>query len=157
MVRIKKKTLKYSLSQKGVDLIASFEGFSSKPYRDSGGVWTIGFGTTYINNVKVSHGTPSVSRDQALGLLKINVRGTEKMMRKMITGVLTQSKWDALVSLTYNIGIGNFQKSSVLKYINAGDIKKAAESFILWNKDSTGKVLTGLVLRRKTEKALFLN
>ena len=107
--------------------------------------------------MKVSHGTPSVSRDQALGLLKINVRGTEKMMRKMITGVLTQSKWDALVSLTYNIGIGNFQKSSVLKYINAGDIKKAAESFLLWNKDSTGKVLTGLVLRRKTEKALFLN
>jgi len=157
MVRTKKKTLKYSLSQKGVDLIASFEGFSNKPYKDSGGVWTIGFGTTYINNVKVSHGTPSVSRDQALGLLKINVRGTEKMMRKMITGVLTQSKWDALVSLTYNIGIGNFQKSSVLKYINAGDIKKAAESFLLWNKDSTGKVLTGLVLRRKTEKALFLN
>jgi len=150
-----KKKLKFSLSQKGVELIVSFEGFSNKPYRDSGGVWTIGYGNTYIKNTKVHATTASISKEQGLTLLKETIRETEILMRRIIKGELNQNRWDSLVSLTYNIGIGNFKKSSVLKYLNDNNFIKASNAFMLWDK-SGGKVLTGLVNRRKKEKNVFL-
>ena len=69
---------------------------------------------------------------------------------------LNQNQFDALVSICYNIGMGNFSKSTLLKKINQGDFKGASLEFEKWNK-SGGIVLAGLVKRRLKEKALFIS
>ncbi|KQD16250.1 lysozyme [Acinetobacter baumannii] len=68
---------------------------------------------------------------------------------------LTQNQFDALVSLAYNIGSGAFKGSTLLKLLNKGDYKGAADQFLVWNK-AGGKVMKGLVRRREAERALFL-
>ncbi len=72
-----------------------------------------------------------------------------------VHGVCTQPEFDALCSLTWNIGIAGMKKSSVVRLHNAGDKAAAARAFGLWNK-SRGKVLPGLVRRRSAEAALYL-
>ena len=67
----------------------------------------------------------------------------------------SQNQFDALVSLTYNIGENAFKKSTLLKMLNAGNYQGAADQFLVWNK-SNGQVLNGLVRRRKTEREMFL-
>ncbi|WP_312069487.1 lysozyme, partial [Acinetobacter sp.] len=68
---------------------------------------------------------------------------------------LSQNQFDALVSLTYNIGSTAFKNSTLLKKLNAKDYAGAADQFLRWNKGG-GKVLKGLVRRREAERALFL-
>lgn len=71
-----------------------------------------------------------------------------------VTVALNQNQFDALVSLTYNIGTGAFASSTLLKKLNAGDYKGAAAQFDVWNK-AGGKRMQGLVNRRSTERKLF--
>ena len=68
---------------------------------------------------------------------------------------LTQNEFDALVSLIYNIGAGNFQKSTLLKVLNQEKYDAAANQFLRWNK-AGGNVLAGLTKRREHERELFL-
>ena len=68
---------------------------------------------------------------------------------------LTQNQFDSLVSLTYNIGTGTFEKSTLLKKLNAGDYQGAADQFTVWNKGG-GKILQGLVDCRAKEKEVSL-
>ena len=75
-------------------------------------------------------------------------------MKKYVTVPVNQNQFDALVSLDYNIGVGNFKSSSVVKNLTAGDFAAAAQSFALWNK-SGGQVSQGLVNRRNMEIDLF--
>lgn len=80
----------------------------------------------------------------------------EDAVERALPGVrLRQYEFDALVSLCFNIGEGNFKKSSVVRFIKAGDKKTAADKFLLWNKVG-GKVLPGLTNRRKSERDQFL-
>ena len=69
---------------------------------------------------------------------------------------VTQSQFDAMVSLAYNIGAGAFLKSTLLKKVNAGDFAGAGEQFLRWNK-AGGKEVLGLTKRREREKQLFLS
>ncbi len=75
--------------------------------------------------------------------------------RPSVTVPLNQNQFDALVSLTYNIGSGAFNNSTLLKKLNKGDYQGAADQFLVWNK-AGGKVMKGLVRRREAEQALFL-
>jgi lysozyme len=75
-------------------------------------------------------------------------------MEKLIRVTLNQNQIDALVSLIYNIGIGNFSESSMLKFINSGEFEKAAGEFSKWRM-ANGKVINGLERRRGQEAALF--
>ncbi|MDC4976641.1 lysozyme [Acinetobacter baumannii] len=142
-------------SDVGVDLISSFEGTRFTAYDDGVGVWTIGTGTTvYPNGVKVKQGdicTP----EQAKAYFKHDLAKFEKTVNESVTVPLTQNQFDALVSLTYNIGSGAFKGSTLLKELNKGDYQGAAEQFLAWKK-AKGKVLPGLVRRREAERALFL-
>ena len=79
----------------------------------------------------------------------------EAGVQRLITVDLNQNEFDALVSLTYNIGLGAFGKSTVLRKLNAGDRAGAADAFHAWRKGG-GRVLPGLVSRRQREAALFL-
>ncbi|MDO4896309.1 MAG: lysozyme [Moraxella sp.] len=160
--RLAKTNWQMSLSDKGFNLIAQFEGFRSAPYLDAVKVPTIGYGNTYyLDGRKVKMTDKPISRDEAkkLKMAVINKDFAPVVNRLLETqikaGQITQNMFDALISLAYNIGVGGLSKSSVIRHLKNGDKQKAGDAFLLWNK-AGGKVLNGLTRRRKEERAVFL-
>ncbi|MFN3073196.1 lysozyme [Acinetobacter sp. TY2] len=142
------------VSTEGVALICSFEGLKLKAYDDGVGVWTIGFGTTiYPNGIKVKKGD-ACTEAQAKTYMAHDLKKFESAVNSAVTVPINQNQFDALVSLTYNIGTGAFKESTLLKKLNIGDYKAAATQFAVWNKGG-GKVMPGLVNRRAVERKLF--
>ena len=142
------------ISNTGINLIRGFEDLRLKAYDDGVGVWTIGYGTTAINGVAVKKGD-TCTAEQAKSYMAQDLKKFESAVNTTVKVPLNQNQFDALVSLTYNIGIGAFKSSTLLKKLNAKDYKGAAEQFIRWNRGG-GRVLNGLVKRRKIEMELFL-
>ncbi|UMM63151.1 lysozyme [Aristophania vespae] len=137
-------------------LVKEFEGCSLTPYTCPAGFWTIGYGNTVLSNGHpVTDLTKPITQDEADTLLLQTLRNVQKQLSNVVKPALTPPQDAALISLTYNIGIGNFERSTLLKLLNAGKINQAAEQFSLWNK-SQGQVLSGLTRRRHAERALFL-
>lgn len=142
-------------SAAGVDLICGFEGKRLNAYDDGVGVWTIGFGTTiYPNGQKVKKGD-SCTEVQAKQYMQNDLKKFERTVNDTVTVPLNQNQFDALVSLTYNIGAGAFTKSTLVKKLNTSDYKGAADQFDVWV-NAGGKRMQGLVNRRAKEKELFL-
>ena len=143
------------ISSRGLELIKDFEGFSSTSYLCPAKIPTIGWGNTfYEDGTRVKLGE-QISKTDALKLLEViaNRDFADKIFPSIKVKV-TQSQFDAMVSLAYNIGVGAFLKSTLLKKVNAGDFIGASEEFLKWNK-SGGKELLGLTRRREREKDLF--
>ncbi|CAM3022951.1 lysozyme [Acinetobacter celticus] len=139
----------------GIDLICGFEGLRLKAYDDGVGVWTIGFGTTvYPNGIRVKKGD-TCTEAQAKAYMVYDLKKFESAVNNAVTVPLNQNQFDALVSLTYNIGPSAFSKSTLVKKFNAGDIRGAAEQFDVWV-NAGGKRMQGLVNRRAKEKEVFL-
>ena len=144
-----------SVSNLGVDLICGFEGKRLVAYDDGVGVWTIGFGTTiYPNCIKVKKGD-TCTEAQAKSYMAHDLKKFEQAVNGAVNIPLNQNQFDALVSLAYNIGTGAFNKSTLVKKLNAGDIRGAADQFDVWV-NAGGKRMQGLVNRRAKEKELFL-
>jgi len=144
-----------AVSPFGVDLICSFEGKRLAAYDDGVGVWTIGFGTTvYPNGIKVKKGD-TCTEAQAKTYMAHDLKKFEAAVNKAVTVQLNQNQFDALVSLAYNIGAGAFSQSTLVKKLNANDIRGAADQFDVWV-NAGGKRMQGLVNRRSKEKQLFL-
>ncbi|MCU4582853.1 lysozyme [Acinetobacter gyllenbergii] len=142
-------------SQVGIDLITSFEALRLAAYDDGVGVWTIGYGTTvYPSGVKVKKGDVC-TKAQAVSFFQHDLRRFEAAVNQAVKVVINQNQFDALVSLTYNIGETALKKSTLLAKLNKGDLNGAADQFAAWNKGG-GKVLKGLVRRRAAESDLFL-
>ena len=138
----------------GIALIKRFEGLRLKAYRDVAGVWTIGYGHTGGQ----ARAGAKVTASEAEALLARDLGRFEEAVRRLV-GRLPQQQFDALVSLSYNIGIGAFARSTALARLKAGDGRGAAEAIGWWNKATIGgekRVLPGLVRRRAAEAALFL-
>jgi lysozyme len=142
------------ISQSGLELICKFEGFEAKAYQDAVGVWTIGYGHTAMAGLPDVKRGDKITMKQAQDILATDVRKFELAVKSKLTRAPTQAQFDAMVSLCFNIGPGNFAKSSVLRHFNAGNFDKAAASFALWNK-AKGKELRGLTLRRAAEAKVF--
>lgn len=143
------------LSPSGIDLISNFEGLRLKAYYDQAGVCTIGFGTTvYPNGVPVQI-RDQCSVEQAKSYMHHDLAHFEKVVISTVKVALTQNQFDALVSLTYNIGAGAFKNSTLLKLLNQADYIGASEQFDVWVK-AGGQTVQGLVKRRAAEKAYFL-
>jgi lysozyme len=136
-------------SQKGLDLIKSFEGLRLSAYKCPADVWTIGYGTTA--GVKPGQ---NITKERAEELLREDVKRFEQQVMRLVKVPLTQGQFDALTSFVYNLGAGNLSNSTLLRLLNAGDYAGAAAQFDRWNK-AGGKVLAGLVRRRAAERALF--
>lgn len=142
------------ITDEGLALIKRFEGFRPRAYRCPAGVWTIGYGHTS------SAGPPAVSADMAVDetmaetILRRDVEQFAAAVRTSLTRRLDDRQFSALVSFAYNVGIGNFRSSSVLRAVNAGDFDAVPRRLQLWNK-AGGKVLAGLVRRRGAEAELF--
>lgn len=145
----------YQTSDAMAQKIKQYESFRSKPYDDGAGVWTIGYGTTYINGAKVSKNTPEISEAQALEYFKADIAVCENAVKSVVTVPVTQSMFDAMVSLTYNISSAPFRKSSVVRELNARNYEKAGDHFRDW-KYAGGKVMAGLVARRNNERSWFM-
>ncbi len=145
------------ISPRGLELIKDFEGFSSTSHLDVVNIPTIGWGNTfYEDGTKVKLGD-QISKTDALKLLEVvaNRDFADKIFPSIKVKV-SQSQFDAMVSLAYNIGVGAFLKSTLLKKVNAGDFIGAGEEFLRWNK-AGGKEVLGLTKRREREKQLFLS
>ncbi|MFV3388433.1 lysozyme [Pseudomonas sp. NY15364] len=136
-------------SQKGLDLIKSFEGLRLSAYKCPADVWTIGYGTT----AGVKEGQ-IITKERAEELLRDDAKRFEDQVLRLVKVPLTQGQLDALVSFTYNLGAANLGNSTLLRLLNAGDYKGAAAQFGRWTK-AGGKELPGLVKRRAAERAMF--
>lgn len=149
-------------SQAGIDLIKAYEGLRLTAYPDpgtGGDPWTIGYGTTTAAGVgKITKGM-KITQVQAESMLVRSLEAYEQGVTAALSRTPNQHQFDAMVSLAYNIGVGRFSTSSVARFFNAGDLSKAAASFMMWTKSGKGaqrRVLPGLVKRRQTERDLFL-
>lgn len=146
------------LSVIGLDLIKRYEGFSSKPYLCPAGVPTIGYGSTYYENgQKVGLNDPPITEDWAVQLLLNNVILYEKAVDTMVVSSINQNQFDALVSFCYNVGVTNFKKSTLLKIVNNNpNDPNVAIQLGRWIR-ANGRVLAGLVKRRKSEADLYFS
>lgn len=145
------------ISSNCTNLVKKYEGFRSKPYKCPAGIPTIGYGSTfYLNGVKVSMLDSEISDTFALELLEKTLNDFANKIDKVIKVSLNQNQFDALVSFTYNIGIGAFTKSTLITKLNNCDFQGASKEFVRWNK-ANGKVLKGLTNRRLDEQKLFEN
>ncbi|ECH8732856.1 lysozyme [Salmonella enterica subsp. enterica] len=146
-------------SEKGIRLIKQFEGCSLTAYPDpgtGGDPWSIGYGWTHpVDGKPVKRGM-TIDQVTADRLLKTGLVGYENDVLKFVRVKLTQGQFDALVSFVYNVGSRALSTSTLLKKLNAGDIKGAADEFLRWNK-AGGKVMLGLTNRRKAERDVFLS
>jgi lysozyme len=143
------------VTEEGLALIREWEGFRGRAYRDAVGVWTIGFGHTSMAGApEVSPGM-EISKEQAEKILARNVEAFARGVAGAVTVTLSGNEFSALVSFAYNVGLGNFRGSSVLKALNAGDRAAVPRRLQLWVK-AGGRTLPGLVKRRAAEAALFL-
>ena len=146
------------LSQKGLELIKSFEGLSLKPYVCAGGINTIGYGNTYYTNgKKVTLQDKPITKEQAEELLKHSLSTYEKAVDSFCRDDISQNQFDALVSFCYNVGTGALQKSTLIKKVNANSKDVTiSDEFMKWNK-ANGRVLVGLTRRRQAESKLYFS
>ncbi len=143
------------MTREGLALIKRFEGYRGKAYRDPVGVWTIGYGhTSMAGPPSVSEGL-EVSRVEADAILRRDVGQFARDVAACLRVALSPAQFSALVSFAYNVGIGNFRGSSVLKAVNGGDFAAVPRRLQLWTK-AGGRVLPGLIKRRAAEAELFL-
>lgn len=141
-------------SDNGYKLIKTFEGKRLKAYKDSAGVWTIGYGTTYYpDGAKVKEGD-HITEERAEFLLKWQVLAKSGEVDALVKNV-NQNQFDALVSFAYNLGSGALKKSTLLKKLLIDPNDPSIElEFMKWNK-AGGAVLPGLSKRRQTEADLY--
>ena len=141
------------VSNEGLDLIKHFEGLSLKAYKCPAGVWTIGYGTTGVPEARLG---VVISAARAEELLAIDVDKFSRQVWVLVSDVvINQRQMDALIAFAYNVGIGAFKTSTLLKKLLQKDYTGASKEFLRWTK-AKGKELPGLVKRRRAESLLFL-
>lgn len=145
-------------STKGIDILQQLEGFSSNPYKDEGGVWTIGYGTTkYPNGNSVSAKDEKINSETAKSYLINDVSWAVKTVNFGLKVPVNQSQFDALVIFTYNVGKNAFLGSTLLRLINANkDSLAIKDEFLKWIYVK-GKVSNGLLKRRTIEQVLYFS
>ncbi len=137
-------------SQRGIDLIKNFESLQLRVYVDPVGIPTIGYGHT--NGVTMA--TRPIVVSQADRFLAEDIEEYEAGVTAAVKVPLNQNQFDALVSFSFNLGIGSLQRSTLLKHLNAGKLAQAVAEFPRWNM-AGGKALAGLTRRRAAEARLF--
>lgn len=150
------------LSDHGQTVIKNFEGLRLQAYRDSAGVWTIGYGSTrYHDGKTIKPGDKLANEEQAAALFKNTLGQYEDAVKSLVKVPLSQNQFDALCSFAYNEGTGALKESTLLRKLNERDYQGAADQFLVWNKITYPQnghkiVLDVLVKRREQERQLFL-
>jgi len=143
-------------SQRTLDLIKRFEGYSPLPYKCAANVYTIGYGTTFgVDGRLVRHDHPRIDRIGAEELLVRDMYHIERGLLRIVKVRLKSHEWAALCSLAYNIGLSQLAASTLLRKLNRGEKEEAANEFNRWV--YAGRTfLKGLKRRRIIEKSMFL-
>ena len=144
-------------NQKGIDLMHEFESCRLESYLCPAKVWTIGWGNTfYADGTPVNQGE-KISQEQANRLFGVILTKFESQVYKSVKPMINSNQFSALVCFTYNVGIGNFLKSTLLKKVNLNpNDLTIRDEFMKWNKGG-GVVLNGLTRRRKSEADLYFS
>ncbi|MEK6322627.1 MAG: lysozyme [Acidobacteriota bacterium] len=152
------------MSENGLGLLESWEGFELKVYKDSAGLPTIGVGhlltkselssgKTVINGIPVQY-ADGLTNQQTLDLLSQDVKPAEQAVNSGVKVALNQNQFDALVSFTFNVGVGAFTGSTLLKVLNQQQYTNVPNQLLRWVR-SGGQVVQGLVNRRQNEISLW--
>lgn len=142
------------MSPAGLAFLGQAEGFRPTQYLDQAGLPTIGYG----HLIKPGESFGTLTQADALALLSQDVKTAEDAVNAAVTVELSQSMFDALVSFVFNVGVGAFRTSTLLKKLNAGDFLGARDQFALWNKvtiDGVKQISAGLSSRRQAEADMF--
>ena len=152
-----------------VEMIKHHEGVRSKPYRCPAGLWTIGVGhVLYPEQAKLKleerkayplqPDHDKIWSDGGIdAILRSDLTRFESGVLRLCPGAInSQAHFDALVSFSFNVGLGSLQSSTLRMKYNRGEYEAAADEFLKWNKGG-GRVLPGLTRRRLAEQALFLS
>jgi len=160
-------------SDEMIKVLKGFEGLSLRPYLCPSQKLTIGYGHV-ITSIEKKKGElcilvddggdrfewvpylPDITQGVADRLLRSDLRRYEAAVTRSAKTPLAQHQFDAMVSFAFNVGIGAFLGSTMLKMVNDGDMAGAAAQFTRWNKGG-GKILKGLVRRRAAESLVFAN
>ena len=142
---------------KGISIIKRFEGLRLRAYLCPAGLPTIGYGSTwYENGSKVKMGDV-ITIDRADRLLLFTVAEFEKQVDTLVTSAINANQLGALTSFAFNVGIGNFRKSTLLRLVNANPNNPAIRTeFQKWVR-ANNVVLKGLQERRKAESDLYFS
>ncbi len=128
-----------------------YEGLRLEAYKDIVGVYTIGYGHTG----GITDGQ-TITESEATRLLEEDLKKFEAGVSGLLTGLsISHNAFSALVSFSYNLGLGNLKASTLLKFVNKNQLDKAADEFPKWCK-AGGKEIPGLIARRRAERDLFL-
>lgn len=141
-------------SQNGIEHLKRVEGWSEVPYKDAAGLWTIGYG----HLIKPGENYTIMTDIEGEQILKMDLKIAEDAVNKFVSVELSQNMFDALVSFVFNVGVGAFEDSTLLKVLNEGDYQEAQNQMARWNKVTINgqKVVNqGLVSRREQEQELF--
>ena len=139
------------------ELCRKYEGYRAKPYLCPANVATIGYGSTYYaDGKKVTLQDPPMDEPTARALLLVELEHTylPGVLRNCPILITDERKCNSIVDFDYNCGVGRLQTSTLKRKINASDWNGAKEQLMLWTKGG-GKVLPGLLKRRKAECALL--
>ena len=143
-------------SQQGLDLIKRYEGVRRKPYRCPAGLWTVGVGHLIGDGLSLPDSwNRTLEAAEIDALLAKDVTRFERGVARYISAKLTQGQFDALVSFSFNLGLGTLQRSKVRLKLNRGDMDGAIASLLKYNK-AGGKELKGLTFRRRDEAKLMM-
>jgi N-acetylmuramoyl-L-alanine amidase len=148
--------------QKGIDFIKQREGLRLEAYKDSAGVWTIGYGSILYEDASPVRPGDQITRDRAEFLLTEEVNRKSEAVSKAISSVkLNQNQFDALVSFAYNVGVGGFLKSTLLKRVLTDPQDPTIrDAFLMWDKihvDGELHSSNGLKKRRSDEADLYFS
>jgi lysozyme len=157
------------VSPAALKMIKHHEGVRTKPYRCPALLWTVGVGhvidPNHIKvpfeerrNLPIPDGWNRVlTMDEVDAILAQDLNRFERGVARLCPSALgSQGIFDSLVSFSFNVGLGNLQRSSIRMKTNRGEFEAAAEEFMKWTK-AAGRVLPGLVKRRQDERALYLS
>ncbi|KLU15612.1 MULTISPECIES: lysozyme [Xenorhabdus] len=142
------------ISENGINKLKSYEGLKLKAYPDpatGAAPWTIGYGHT-----KGVEPGQVITTQQAEGYLHQDLIPVYAAIQQLVKVSLTQGQFDALCSFIFNLGIGNFAHSTLLKKLNTGDYQGAAKEFVKWDR-ADGRALAALRMRRESEQKTFLS
>jgi len=143
-----------NVSAVGVALTKQFEGCELDAYPDPAtraAPYTCGYGHTGPDVKKGMR----ITQEQADAWLVADLDNAADSVNASVTVPLTQNQFDALTDFVFNVGAGNFRASTLLRMLNNGDYQGAADQFPRWGL-AAGKVMPGLVRRRRAERDLFL-
>ena len=144
-------------SEEGIALIKAFEGVVKKPYRCPAGYWTVGVGHLITRDFELPDSwNRSMGDDEINDLLRKDLLKFENGVLRLLHPVQpSQSEFDALVSFSFNLGLGCFQRSTVRSAFIRGDKKRSGEVLLKYRR-AGGRILSGLVRRRQAELALLM-